>query len=77
MVKDLYEASLKNLPLKIIDSLSKNKSFTTAVRTIAKEIFESTTFEHKDISGGNISNLPIKCKINNDCFLIPQNSRWV
>ncbi|XP_045537380.1 N(6)-adenine-specific methyltransferase METTL4 [Papilio machaon] len=74
-----FEKFLQFISIDVIEHFKQNYNLvdTSSVRNIAKKYFESTIFEHANISGGNDSNLPVKCKICDDYFLIPQNSRFL
>ncbi|XP_013137206.1 PREDICTED: methyltransferase-like protein 2 isoform X2 [Papilio polytes] len=78
-VQTMFEKFLQLITTDVIEHFKHRYKLvdTTFVRNIAKNYFESTIFDHANISGGNDSNLPIKCKINDEFFLIPQNSRFL
>ncbi|CAK1584331.1 unnamed protein product [Parnassius mnemosyne] len=77
-VRAKLEKVLLKMPPEIFNHLRCNYNLlsTTSVRNIAKDLFETTAFSHNGILGGNDSNFPLKCKVNNDYFLLPRKSRF-
>ncbi|XP_045777627.1 N(6)-adenine-specific methyltransferase METTL4 isoform X2 [Maniola jurtina] len=77
-VKQMYNELIAKLPSEVKVGVSQKYDLleTSLVRELAQKHFESTIFHHHGLSGGNNSDTPLKCKIKDDCFLIPQNSRF-
>lgn len=74
----MYHEFIKNLPLKTKEDLNScNLLETSDVRDLAKKYFESTVFDHNGLSGGNNSELALKCKVKDDYFLFPKYSKYV
>lgn len=75
----MFEQFLIELPAEFKEHIRNTYTLTdtSIVRDKAKTLFESTIFEHTGINGGNNSIKPLKCKIKNEDFLIPSNSRYV
>lgn len=74
----MYYEIIKMLPLDIINKLkSYNLLETSDVRELSKKYFETTIFDHKGLSGGNNSDIPLKCKVKDEYFLIPKKSKYV
>ncbi|XP_050352898.1 DNA N6-methyl methyltransferase [Nymphalis io] len=74
MYKDLYE----KIPIEIKQNISNKYDLldTSLVRDLSRKYFECTAFDHKGLSGGNNSDGPLHCKVKDDYFLIPPNSRF-
>lgn len=73
----MFERVLIELPSTVAAFALKSKLLdTSAVRDLAQKLFESTVFEHEGLNGGNNSEVPIKCVINDKEFLIPPHSRY-
>ncbi|XP_075981291.1 methyltransferase like 4 [Anticarsia gemmatalis] len=77
-VKNLYERFIENLPAPIKESVvSKYKLLNTSdVRDLSKQLFESTVFNLEGLSGGNNSDIPLKCKVKENYFFMPPHSRF-
>lgn len=78
-VKELYQKFVSNIPenLKSEIETKYNILSTSQVKDLAKNLFETTTFKQERISGGNISDVSLKCTVNNEDFLIPPKSRFL
>ncbi|KAI5636072.1 MT-A70 domain-containing protein [Phthorimaea operculella] len=77
-VKQMYENSSKQITEEIKAQVLKkyNLSDKGSVRDLSKYLFETTSFDHAGMSGGNNSETPLKANIKGDHFLIPQKSRF-
>ncbi|XP_032519950.2 N(6)-adenine-specific methyltransferase METTL4 [Danaus plexippus] len=78
-VKQMYNKLISKLqPDMIKETHDKyNVSDTSSVRNLSQAYFESTIFDHAGVSGGNNSDKPLKCKIKDQYFLIPEQSRFL
>ncbi|KAI8420234.1 hypothetical protein MSG28_008776 [Choristoneura fumiferana] len=77
-VKAMYEQFLAEIPITLKTKCkmqTQSPCNTSDVRNLAQNLFESTVFDHKGISGGNNSDTALKSTIKNETFLIPPNSR--
>ncbi|KAI8420240.1 hypothetical protein MSG28_008781 [Choristoneura fumiferana] len=78
-VKAMYEQFLAEIPITLKTKCkmqTQSPCNTSDVRNLAQNLFESTVFDHKGISGGNNSDTALKSTIKNETFLIPPNSRF-
>ncbi|CAB3228965.1 unnamed protein product [Arctia plantaginis] len=76
-VKSIFERLLLQLPSTVAAFALKSKLLdTSAVRNLAQKLFESTVFNFEGLNGGNNSEVPIKCIIAENHFLIPPHSRY-
>lgn len=73
----MYQEFLVDIPTELKAKIlsTKSSSNTSDVRDFARNLFESTVFEHAGLSGGNNSDEPLKCKVKDEYFLIPPKSR--
>ncbi|XP_073953178.1 N(6)-adenine-specific methyltransferase METTL4-like isoform X2 [Choristoneura fumiferana] len=75
----MYEQFLAEIPITLKTKCkmqTQSPCNTSDVRNLAQNLFESTVFDHKGISGGNNSDTALKSTIKNETFLIPPNSRF-
>ncbi|XP_013187493.2 N(6)-adenine-specific methyltransferase METTL4 [Amyelois transitella] len=78
VIQEKFEKLLFYINSEIKDELCQKHNIldTQAVRELAQELQKSTIFRFIGFNGGNASNFPLKCKIKEDYFLIPRNSRF-
>ncbi|XP_028025328.1 methyltransferase-like protein 4 isoform X1 [Bombyx mandarina] len=77
-IKRMYEEFIAKVPNSIKERISQKYNIldTSSVRDFSASLFQSTIFDHHSINGGSTSDIPLKCKIQNEYFLIPPNSRF-
>ncbi|XP_023954455.2 DNA N6-methyl methyltransferase [Bicyclus anynana] len=77
-IKNMYNELLTQLPSDVILDVREKYDLleTSEVRDLAQKYFESTVFDHHGLSGGNNSDAALKCKVKDEYYLIPQNSRF-
>ncbi|KAJ2948651.1 hypothetical protein O0L34_g7905 [Tuta absoluta] len=77
-VKQMYENSSKVITEELKAQVHKKYNLLDkgSVRDLSKHLFETTSFDHMGVSGGNHSEIPLKANIKGEYFLIPQKSRF-
>ncbi|KAL0869777.1 hypothetical protein ABMA27_006002 [Loxostege sticticalis] len=77
-IKFKYNLFINQIPTSLKEELCNGGSNieSAEVRQSSQKLFEGTLFDHIGLSGGNNIESPLKCKIRNEYFLIPQNCRF-
>ncbi|XP_063830740.1 N(6)-adenine-specific methyltransferase METTL4 [Ostrinia nubilalis] len=77
-IKMQYETFLNEIPISIKEVLCKENLTidSSEVLKLSQLLCEGTIFEHIGLNGGNNLGSPLKCKVRNEYFLIPQNCRF-
>ncbi|XP_053614857.1 N(6)-adenine-specific methyltransferase METTL4 [Plodia interpunctella] len=79
LVREQFKRFLLEISFEVKNELTKkyNVLNTHAVRDLAQELHKSTIFAFSGMNGGNNLDVPLKCKIMDNYFLIPSNSRFL
>lgn len=66
---------METLPIELKTATNRVTLDSITSRDLSKKLFDSTVLDHRGISGGNNSEIPLVCQIKGCDFLIPEYCR--